>query len=46
MTAPCTVIVAYDEEFYEELPTLFPYADAEKLVYFKSRSGLWDRHAQ
>lgn len=28
MTAPCTVIVAYDEEFYEELPTLFPYADA------------------
>jgi 3-hydroxypropanoate dehydrogenase len=29
MTAPCTVIVAYDEEFYEELPTLFPYADAK-----------------
>lgn len=28
MSAPCTVIVAYDEEFYEELPTLFPYADA------------------
>lgn len=28
MTAPCVVIVAYDEEFYEELPTLFPYADA------------------
>lgn len=28
MTAPCTVIVAYDSEFYEELPTLFPYADA------------------
>ncbi|WP_158771301.1 malonic semialdehyde reductase [Paraglaciecola sp. L1A13] len=28
MTAPCTVIVAYDEAFYEELPTLFPYADA------------------
>lgn len=28
MTAACTVIVAYDEEFYEELPTLFPYADA------------------
>lgn len=29
MTAPCTVIVAYDEEFYEALPTLFPYADAK-----------------
>lgn len=29
MTAPCTVIVAFDEEFYEELPTLFPYADAK-----------------
>jgi 3-hydroxypropanoate dehydrogenase len=28
MTAPCTVIIAYDSEFYEELPTLFPYADA------------------
>lgn len=28
MTAPCTVIVAFDAEFYEELPTLFPYADA------------------
>ncbi|WP_158972509.1 malonic semialdehyde reductase [Paraglaciecola sp. L3A3] len=29
MTAACTVIVAYDEEFYEQLPTLFPYADAK-----------------
>lgn len=29
MSAPCTVIVAYDEEFYEQLPTLFPYADAK-----------------
>ncbi len=28
MTAPCTVIVAYDAEFYEALPKLFPYADA------------------
>lgn len=28
MSAPCTVIVAYDDEFYEQLPTLFPYADA------------------
>ena len=28
MTAPVTVIVAYDKEFYEQLPTLFPHADA------------------
>lgn len=28
MTAPVTVIVAYDEEFYERLPELFPHGDA------------------
>lgn len=28
MTAPVTVIVAQDEEFYEKLPELFPHADA------------------
>lgn len=28
MTAPVTVIVAHDLEFYEQLPTLFPHADA------------------
>lgn len=28
MTAPITVIVAYDEEFYEQLPKLFPHTDA------------------
>lgn len=28
MTAPVTVIVAYDQAFYEQLPTLFPHADA------------------
>lgn len=28
MSAPCTVILAYDSEFYEQLPTLFPHADA------------------
>ena len=28
MTAPVTVIVAHDVEFYEKLPTLFPHADA------------------
>jgi 3-hydroxypropanoate dehydrogenase len=29
MTAPVTVIVAEDMEFYEKLPTLFPHADAK-----------------
>lgn len=28
MAAPATVIVAYDTEFYEKLPHLFPHADA------------------
>lgn len=28
MSAPVTVIVAYDAEFYEQLPKLFPHADA------------------
>ena len=28
MTAPVTVIVAHDTKFYEELPKLFPHADA------------------
>ena len=28
MAAPCTVIVAYDLEFYEQLPLLFPHTDA------------------
>lgn len=28
MTAPLTVIVGQDEEFYEKLPYLFPHADA------------------
>ncbi|MDW8844335.1 malonic semialdehyde reductase [Erwinia sp. MMLR14_017] len=28
MTAPVTVIVAYDKAFYELLPTLFPHGDA------------------
>ena len=28
MQAPVTAIVAYDTEFYEELPRLFPHADA------------------
>lgn len=29
MAAPCCVIVAYDMEFYEHLPKLFPHADAK-----------------
>jgi len=28
MTAPVTAIVAYDTRFYDELPKLFPHADA------------------
>ena len=28
MQAPATVIVAYDPRFYDQLPTLFPHADA------------------
>jgi 3-hydroxypropanoate dehydrogenase len=28
MKAPCCVIVAYDREFYEKLPRLFPHTDA------------------
>ncbi len=29
MEAPVTAIVAYDEEFYDKLPQLFPHADAK-----------------
>jgi len=29
MTAPVTVVVAWDREFYEQLPILFPHADAK-----------------
>lgn len=28
MAAPVTAIIAYDTEFYEKLPTLFPHTDA------------------
>src|SRR5579875_2200381 len=28
MAAPVTVVVAYDSQFYEQLPRLFPHADA------------------
>jgi 3-hydroxypropanoate dehydrogenase len=30
MAAPVTAIVAYDLEFYEQLPRLYPHADARK----------------
>ena len=33
MAAPVTAIVAYDTEFYEKLPKLFPHADAR--AWFK-----------
>ena len=29
MTAPVTVIVAHDPKFYDQLPKLFPHADAK-----------------
>ncbi len=29
MAAPCCVIIAYDMEFYEKLPQLFPHTDAK-----------------
>ena len=38
MTAPVTVIVAYDEEFYEKLPYLFPHNDARS--WFTSSPAL------
>ena len=38
MTAPVTVIVAHDEEFYERLPFLFPHNDARS--WFTSSPAL------
>jgi 3-hydroxypropanoate dehydrogenase len=32
MTAPVTAILGYDTQFYEELPRLFPHADAKAFV--------------
>lgn len=29
MTAPVTVVVAWDQKFYDKLPVLFPHADAK-----------------
>jgi 3-hydroxypropanoate dehydrogenase len=36
--APVTAIIAYDLEFYEKLPTLFPHADARS--WFVGNPGL------
>jgi 3-hydroxypropanoate dehydrogenase len=43
MSAPVTVIVAYDEAFYEKLPTLFPHADAKS--WFTSSQALAEETA-
>lgn len=38
MTAPVTVLVAYDRNFYDALPTLFPHGDAKS--WFTSSEAL------
>lgn len=42
-TAPVTVIVAYDLEFYEKLPKLFPHTDAKS--WFKGNPALIEETA-
>jgi 3-hydroxypropanoate dehydrogenase len=42
-TAPVTVIVAWDVEFYEKLPQLFPHADMRS--YFVGNQALIDETA-
>jgi 3-hydroxypropanoate dehydrogenase len=39
MTAPVTVIVAYDPKFYEKLPTLFPH-NKDAMSWFTSNDAL------
>ena len=39
MTAPVTVIVAYDPKFYEKLPTLFPH-NKDAISWFTSNDSL------
>ena len=39
MTAPVTVIVAYDPKFYEKLPTLFPH-NQDAINWFTSNDSL------
>ncbi|AYN26791.1 malonic semialdehyde reductase [Buttiauxella sp. 3AFRM03] len=43
MSAPVTAIVAWDPAFYEQLPTLFPYADAR--AWFTSSPELAEETA-
>lgn len=43
MAAPLTVIVAYDPQFYEHLPKLFPHADAR--AWFSGNPDLADETA-
>jgi 3-hydroxypropanoate dehydrogenase len=43
MSAPVTAIVAYDQQFYDRLPELFPYADAKS--WFTSSPELSEQTA-
>lgn len=43
MAAPVTAIIAYDTTFYEQLPKLFPHADAKS--WFVGNQPLIDRTA-
>ena len=43
MTAPVTVIVAHDPQFYEHLPRLFPHADAR--AWFANNPALAEETA-
>ncbi|HEX4007081.1 MAG TPA: malonic semialdehyde reductase [Acidobacteriaceae bacterium] len=38
MSAPSTVIVAWDDEFYEKLPALFPHADMRQHFVGKEKA--------
>jgi 3-hydroxypropanoate dehydrogenase len=42
MAAPIVVIVAYDMEFYEQLPTLFPHTDARSWYAGKAEGHIRD----
>ncbi len=46
LTAPVTAIVAWDSEFYERLPVLFPHGDARSWIYLQPRTGGRDRLSQ
>ena len=44
MAAPATAIIAYDLEFYEKLPALFPHTDAR--AWFVGKEALIEETAQ